>query len=39
MTGFSLYTKLNNDNAIDNNTVSYNDRSAELLETFSLHRM
>ena len=34
MTGFSLYTELNNDNAIDNNTVNYNDRSAKTFRDF-----
>ena len=34
MTGFSLYTELNYDNAIDNNTVSDNDRSAKTFRDF-----
>ena len=34
MTGFSLYTELNNDNAIDNNTVSYSDGSAKTFRDF-----
>ena len=34
MAGFSLYAELNNDNAIDNNTVSYNDRSAKTFRDF-----
>ena len=38
MTGFFLYTELNNDNAIDNNSVVVIGVQ-NLLETFSLYRM
>lgn len=34
MTGFSLYTELNNDNDIDSNSDSYSDGSAKTFRDF-----